>query len=162
MSLTSDLRFALRSLRKAPAFTAAAVLALALGVGANATVFTWLKAVLLEPLPGVADGARLVTLNQATREMGGYSTRYRHFLFYRRHATVFSAMAAYELAPVNLAQDGRPEVALAGLVSEGYFQTLGVRPALGRAFASGIPYCLNVKIRGVRSPFTDWRIAGVG
>jgi hypothetical protein len=35
-----------------------------------------------------------------------------------------------------------------------------VRPALGRAFASGIPYCLNVKIRGVRSPFTDWQIAG--
>jgi macrolide transport system ATP-binding/permease protein len=134
MSLVQDVRFGIRMLRKSPTFTMAAVLALGLGVGANTTVFTWLKAVLLAPLPGVTEGDRLVTLSSARGEAQGYSTRYGDYLYFREHSRVFAGLAAYELAPVNLAGDGKPEIALAGLVTADYFSTLGVRPALGRFF----------------------------
>ena len=134
MDLIQDLWFGARMLRKSPTFTLAAVLALALGVGANTTVFTWLKSVLLEPLPGVAEGHRLVTLSVGRGAGGGYSTRYRDYLYYRDHSRLFSGLTAYELTPVNLALGGRPEIALAGVVTADYFATLGVRPALGRWF----------------------------
>jgi predicted permease len=134
MSWIQDVRYGVRSLRQNPAFTVAAVLALGLGVGVNTTVFTWLKSVLLEPLPGVADGARLVTLSNSRGDSGGYSTPYRDYLFYRDHARGFAGMTAYELAPVDLAAGGRPEIALAGLVTADYFTVLGVHPALGRGF----------------------------
>jgi macrolide transport system ATP-binding/permease protein len=134
MGLIQDLQFGARMLRKSPTFTLAAVLALALGVGANTTVFTWLKSVLLEPLPGVTEGHRLVTLSVARGAGGGYSTRYRDYLYYRDHSRLFSGLTAYELTPVNLASGGRPEIALAGVVTTDYFATLGVRPALGRWF----------------------------
>ncbi|HVT18325.1 MAG TPA: hypothetical protein VHQ90_19380 [Thermoanaerobaculia bacterium] len=75
MSLVQDVRFGIRMLRKSPTFTMAAVLALGLGVGANTTVFTWLKAVLLAPLPGVAEGDRLVTLSSARGECRASSRR---------------------------------------------------------------------------------------
>jgi predicted permease len=134
MSLTQDVRFGARMLAKSPAFTAAAVLALALGVGANTTVFTWLKSVLLEPLPGVADGGRLVALANARGDSAGYSTSYRDYLYFRDHARVFSGLTAYELTTVDLAPGGRPETALAGVVTADYFTVLGVQPALGRGF----------------------------
>ncbi len=134
MGLIQDLQFGARMLRKSPTFTLAAVLALALGVGANTTVFTWLKSVLLEPLPGVAEGDRLVTLSSGRGDSNGYSTRYRDYLYYRDHSRLFSGLTAYELTQVNLARGGRPAIALAGLVTTDYFATLGVRPALGRWF----------------------------
>jgi len=134
MGLIQDLRFGARMLRKSPTFTLAAVLALALGVGANTTVFTWLKSVLLEPLPGVTEGDRLVTLSVARGAGGGFSTRYRDYLYLRDHSRLFSGLTAYELTQVNLASGGRPEIALAGIVTADYFTTLGVRPALGRWF----------------------------
>jgi len=134
MGLIQDLQFGARMLRKSPTFTLAAVLALALGVGANTTVFTWLKSVLLEPLPGVTEGRRLVTLSSARGAGGGYSTRYHDYLYYRDHSRLFSGMTAYELTQVNLARGGRPEIALAGIVTSDYFAVLGVRPALGRWF----------------------------
>src|SRR4030095_9792068 len=66
-TLLQDVRFGVRQLRKSPAFTAAAVLTLALGIGANATVFTWLKAVIFNPLPGV-DAGGLVSVRWRSPE----------------------------------------------------------------------------------------------
>jgi macrolide transport system ATP-binding/permease protein len=134
MSLIQDLQFGVRMLRKSPAFTAAAVLALGLGVGANTTVFTWLKSVLLEPLPGVADSGRLVTLSSSRGESNGYSTRYHDYLYYRDQSRLFAGLTAYELMPVNLARDGKPQIVLAGIVTSDYASTLGVRTELGRWF----------------------------
>jgi len=134
MGLIQDLQFGIRMLRKSPAFTAAAVLALGLGVGANTTVFTWLKSVLLEPLPGVTDGDRLVTLSRSKGEHGGYSTRYHEYLYFREQSRLFAGLTAYELMPVNLAHDGKPEIVLTGIVTANYAATLGLRAELGRWF----------------------------
>jgi len=152
MGLIQDLQVGARMLRKSPTFTLAAVLALALGVGANTTVFTWLKSVLLEPLPGVTEGDRLVTLSVARGAGGGFSTRSRDYLYLRDHSRLFSGLTAYELTQVNLASGGRPEIALAGIVTADYFATLGVRPALGRSFRR-----ISPRMTGSTAISRSWR-----
>jgi predicted permease len=135
-SLLQDLRFTLRMLRKAPGFTAIAVLSLALGIGANATIFSWVKAAVLDPLPGVPETQRLLTINNSRAGREGLSNSYPQYVYYRDHNNVFSGIAAYELLFVNISGAGEPEMLAGGIVSGNFFDTLHVRPALGRAFAA--------------------------
>jgi len=129
-----DLRYGLRVLLKTPVFTLAAVLLIAVGIGANTTVFTWFKAAFLQPVPGASEPTRLVTMNMAEGERGGYSNSYPEYLFLRDHNTVFSGLIAYNLIPLNLGAGREPEQVWAGIVTANYFDVLGVRPILGRGF----------------------------
>ena len=139
-SLWSDIRYALRVLRKSPGFTTVAVLTLALGIGANAAIFSIVDAVLLRALPyGNAD--RLVDLTEYKTggvDSGGVS--YPDYLVWKQQNTVFEEAAAY--FEVNASNDvvlGGPfstERARYSTVTNSFFSVLGVEPAMGHGFSA--------------------------
>jgi predicted permease len=137
-----DLRYGLRMLRKNPGFTAVAVLSLALGIGANTTIFTVVNALLLNALP-VHELPRLVELDTidtktlvtaARAEKLGMS--FPNFKDYRRDNQVFSDLAAFSPAQLTWSGGSEPRQIQAEIVSANYFEVLGIRPALGRFFLS--------------------------
>ena len=132
--LVQDGRYGLRQLLRNPGFTLAAVLTLALGIGANTAIFRIVNGLLLRPLP-VADAGRLVALFPTDRRSG--ETRalsYPEYLDYRDRSGVFAGLAAQQGIPIGLGGAGRAEVVWGEIVSENYFTVLGLAPALGRTF----------------------------
>ncbi len=133
--MRGDLGFALRGLRRSPGFAAAAVLCLALGIGANTAVWSVLDAVLLSPLPFAAP-ERLVLVwgRQPAEEMEEMPASGAEFLDYRDQARSLTGIAALINRYVNLTGDGAPERVAAARVSASLFPLLGVEAALGRTF----------------------------
>lgn len=129
-----DLQYSLRTLRKRPGFTLTVVITLALGIGANATIFTWIKAVLLEPLPGIAEPDRLVEIWGATHNNSALSSSYLDYLDFRDRNAVLSGLAAHQVQPLNLGRGGKPERIWGAVVSGNYFDVLGVKAVIGRTF----------------------------
>lgn len=133
-SLWRDLRYAARSLWKSPMFTAVAIASLALGIGVNTAVFNLVSAVLLRPLP-VPNPEQLVSMYTLDRKSPGFlSCSYPNYKDYRDHNRVFSGLLLFSSLPVNLTGKGEPEELPAQIVSGNYFDVLGVKPILGRAF----------------------------
>ncbi|HEU0078584.1 MAG TPA: ABC transporter permease, partial [Longimicrobiaceae bacterium] len=136
-TLLQDLRFALRTLAKSPGFTLAAALTLALGIGANTTLFSVVNAVLLRPPPHVAQPERLVSVYTSDYSGPAFgSSSYPDYLDFRAQTAVFEGVAAFMPRPVGVAVGERLERAGAEVVSEDYFRVLGVRPRLGRFFTA--------------------------
>src|SRR5215469_2012764 len=136
--MLGDLKYAMRQLRRAPGFTAAAILILALGIAALTTVFTWVKAVLYDPYPHVSEPRSLRFIDATVRESQGYSVSYEAFRFVRERATSLGNPAAFTLDIADLASPGAPPEALsAGTVSSNYFQLLGMKPQIGQFFDPG-------------------------
>jgi predicted permease len=126
-----DLRYALRSLHKSPAFTAAAVLSLAIGIGANTALFTLIDTLLWKLLP-IRDPEHLLVLGKQSGSSTGYGFTYQEYALFREQVPVLD-LAAYARVRLNASIDGNTEPALDGqLVTGAYFPLLGVRPALGR------------------------------
>jgi putative ABC transport system permease protein len=130
-----DIRYAFRMLRKSPGFTAIAVLTLALGIGANSAIFSFVYGVLLTPLP-YRDPSRLVVLNETTPRVGNVSVSYPNFLDWRVQSPSFSQMAYIEHMSFNLAGAGvsQPENISGDAVSPSFLSMMGVHPFLGRDF----------------------------
>jgi hypothetical protein len=135
---TQDVRYGLRMLRRNPGFTAVAVLSLALGIGANTTIFTVVNATLLNALP-VRDLSRLVQLDtvdsktlvtQAKAVKLGMS--FPNFQDYRRDNQVFTDLAATLATLLTWSGGAEPRQVQGALVSANYFDVLGLRPAQGR------------------------------
>ena len=132
--MLSDLRYALRGLRRAPGFAAAAVLTLALGIGANAAIFSVVNGVLLRPLP-YADPGQLVMLYGRYPEFGRTGTSLPDFRDWRdQTGRSFAQLAARHGTAMILTGRGEAERVAADRVTANFFTTLGVRPLLGRAF----------------------------
>jgi predicted permease len=130
-----DVRYALRTLRKSPAFTVAAVLSLAIGIGANTALFTLINSVMWKQLP-VSDPEHLFTIGRQTRTESGltYGFTYQQYEIFRDHGQVLD-LAAYAHRRLDASIDGRAEPTLdVQLVTGEYFPVLGLRPALGRLF----------------------------
>jgi putative ABC transport system permease protein len=123
--LMKDVRYALRGFRKAPLFTAVAVVTLTLGIGATTTMFSVLYGVLLRPLP-YRDAARLIVLNETTPKV--------NFLDWRTQTVTFSQMAAVGDVSFNLAGIDPPENISGAAVSSNLLSMMGVRPLIGRDF----------------------------
>ncbi len=130
-NLWQDLRAAIRRTIKSPGFTALAVLALALGIGANTAIFSLINGALLRALPGVQDSDRLVTLERTQSGKVQYNFGYPDYLDYRDHNNSFAGLAAHCGTPLSFANSATERLR-GDLVSGNYFSVLGVKPALGR------------------------------
>jgi hypothetical protein len=131
------IRLALRQLRRNPSFTLAALLSLALGIGANTAIFTLLDQVLLRPLP-VPHPEQLVLLNwqgpHYAVNISGDTLSYPAYRDFRDRNQVFSGVMCRFPVPLSLAYPGRTELVDGELVSGNYFDVLGIGAAMGRVF----------------------------
>jgi putative ABC transport system permease protein len=135
--LRRDVLYAIRSLAKSRAFTAAAVLTLAVGIGAATTICTVVDAVLLQPLP-VRDGDRLVRIVEHERPRNMAGVDYQEYLEWRSRATTLSGLAAVTFNPRFLMRTPAGLVRLTGAsVSANYFEVLGATALFGRTLMSG-------------------------
>ena len=131
--MLSDIRFAVRSLRKSPSFTVVALITLALGIGANAVVFSILDAVVLRPLP-VEEPNRLFFVEARYGNRSPFpSHSFPDYLDFRNSTTAID-VAAYRIAAMGLQSGTGAERAWGYLVTGNYFEMLGLRPAVGRFF----------------------------
>jgi len=130
-----DAAYALRTFGKRPGFFAVIVFSLAVGIGLNTTIFTWLKAVYLDPLPAVTDARDLVTFNASYPYGSGYSNSYADYEFIRDHSRLFSGLFAHEMLELAVSDGKSAQMAVGGIVSGNYFAVLGSKMQLGRSFA---------------------------
>ena len=147
-----DLKYGIRMLVNKPGFTAAAVLVLALGIGANSAVFSLVNAFLLKPL-AVREPEQLSGLySRDVKHPDVYRAfSYPNYLDIRENHAVFSSLMAHTLAMVGITEGETTRRAFAGIVSSNYFSTLGVSPLLGRTFtpeeekpgAAGLPVIVS-------------------
>ena len=134
-SLIQDLRYAVRMLAKQRGFTAVGVLTLALGIGANAAIFSVLDGVLLRPLP-YPDIERILTMNERTTSGQMMSVSWQNFQDWRAQNQVFEALGVYRGAVVNLTGGDQPERLNGSLASSEVFTAMGLAPLAGRAFSA--------------------------
>ena len=135
-SVVADARQALRMLRKSPTFTAIAVAALALGIGANTGIFSVIDKVMLQPLP-YPEPDRIMEIGRKFAQGIGYSSSIPKYMVWRQNG-VFSSFAIYDFAGpgLNITDGDRPQQVKGVHVSAEYFKVFGVRPAIGRTFTA--------------------------
>jgi hypothetical protein len=131
--MIKDIRYGLRMLMKNPGVSTIAVLTLALGIGANTAIFSVVSAVLLNPLP-YKEPDRLVSLWENVPTHGKWRAAPANFLDWKKQNTVFEDVVAFGGSTATLTGDGDPEQISGTAVTPGYFEVVGVQPALGRAF----------------------------
>ncbi|HUX33135.1 MAG TPA: ABC transporter permease [Gemmatimonadaceae bacterium] len=136
-SFLMDARYALRQLRRAPALTAVIVLTLAVGIAATTTVFSWTRAILLDPLPGAGNPGRVLALESTTASGTSVPTSWLDYRDYRRYLKSFDGLAAAYPTSLALGDAAHSERRWGELVSGNFFDVLEVHPALGRFFPAG-------------------------
>src|SRR5947207_10638985 len=129
-----DLRYAARMLLKSPGFTVVAVLTLALGIGANTAIFSFIDAALLKPLP-YGEPERIVMVWEKPPNGGRNGISTLNYLDWKNQNTVFEAMAASTGKSMTMSGGGEPVMLRGNIVSAPFFQVFGVQAALGRTFA---------------------------
>ena len=130
-----DLRYGFRQLGRSPGFSTLAILCLALGIGANAAVFSWVEGILFRPYPAVAHQERLFALAGTARgETGATELSWPDFLDLRRGCTLCEDSFVSKITGSTLSIGERAETARGSIVSANYFDAIGVHPILGRGF----------------------------
>jgi putative ABC transport system permease protein len=131
-TLWQDIRYALRSFRKAPGFTLTALLTVALGVGANTAIFSVVNGILLRPLP-LGEPERIALVGHDYKQINVSGAGFR---FYRDQSRVFDKSAAFTGWDANLAAGGEPVRLVGQRATADYFAALGIAPILGRGFSA--------------------------
>jgi predicted permease len=134
-----DMRFGVRLLRRNPGFSLLALFCLTIGIGANATVFSWIEGILLRPYPLVAHQERMMALTSTERGVAGAvgnasGTSWPDFQDFRRECSLFDAFIVSRITGTTLSIGDRAERATGSIVSANYFDALGVPPIMGRGF----------------------------
>ena len=133
-SFWQDVRYSLRMIAKAPGYAAIAILTLALGIGANSTIFSWINSTLLNPIPGLASPNEVVAMALGRGTDNAFPLTYPDFEAMRDGQQSFDGLTASNIAPMSLTGKGKPERVWGAVASANYFDLLGVRPILGRGF----------------------------
>src|SRR5579864_3524387 len=128
-----DVRFGIRLLRRTPGFSILAILCLTLGIAATTSVFSWIEGILLRPFPLVAHQDRMVAITGTDRN-GRTDVSWPDFQDLGKRCTLEDAFIAEHIGGATLSIGDRAERATGSVVSANYFQVLGIRPILGRAF----------------------------
>ncbi|MBS1856375.1 MAG: ABC transporter permease [Acidobacteria bacterium] len=129
-----DLRYAMRGIGRNRAFAAVAILTIGVGIGANTTVYSWMHALLLNPLPGAGDADRVVAVENTAANGDPLTTSFLDYRDYRDHLRSFEAIAAIQPATLAVGDENTQPV-WGELVSGNYFDMMRVRPEIGRFFA---------------------------
>jgi predicted permease len=132
-SIAQDVRYAARSLRRSPGFTAVVVVTLALGIGGTTAVFSVLDATLLNPVP-LPDPDRLVLVYSTNANGDRNSISYLNYLDWRARARSFDQLAAFRGVSLTLTGEGLPERLVGTMASANFFEALGIQPLFGRTF----------------------------
>jgi predicted permease len=131
-----DVRLAFRMLRQSPGLAAACIVTLALGIGANTTIYSYADAVLFRPL-AVPDADRIVHVVERRQSPGNFPMSFGEYPNYRDHASSFEAVAAhYSASPLHVLIDGTPEALTGAVTTASYFEVVQLRPAIGRFFGA--------------------------
>jgi len=129
-----DVRYSLRMVVKAPGYATIAILTLALGIGANTTIFSWINSTLLNPIPGLASPSEVVSLSLGRGADNPFPFTYPDFEAMRDGQQSFAGLTGCNPIPMSLTGKGKPERVWGTMASSNYFDVLGVRPILGRGF----------------------------
>lgn len=132
--LLQDLRYGARTMARGKGFAMVAILTLAIGIGATATAFTWIDAVLLRPLSGVKEPNRLVTMESVTANGDWVPNSYLDFIDFREHLKLFDGIAVSRPSAFSIGKEDHAERVWGELVSGNFFTVLGVKAELGRTF----------------------------
>jgi macrolide transport system ATP-binding/permease protein len=135
-TLLQDIRFSIRQLTKYPGFTCTVALMLALGMGASVAIYSFVDAALIKPLP-YQDPQRLVSVSERAKVFPRSPMSYQDYLDWKKLNKVFSSMDAYTGNGYMLRTPSGAEMVIGARVSDGFFNTLGVTPMLGRGFRKG-------------------------
>ena len=133
LALIQDLRYGLRTLARNPGFTAVAVIALALGIGANTAIFSVINGVLLRPLPYREPG-RLMRIHETSPGFATMAVAYPNFVDWKDRSRSFEGLAAINWEDYDVTGSGQPEHLSGKMVSADFFRVLGISPVLGRDF----------------------------
>lgn len=137
-TIPQDLRFGLRVLLRSPGFSTLAILCLTLGIGANAAVFSWIEGILYRPYPSVARQERLFAITGTARgETEPTAISWPDILDLRKNCTLVDSVLVTKIMGTTLSIGDHAERAIGSIVSSNYFDSLGVRPILGRGFEPG-------------------------
>ena len=134
-TFAQDVRYALRVLIKAPGYAGITILTLALGIGANTTIFSWINGSLLNPVPGIANQGEVVALSLSPDATSPFPFTYPDFEALRNGQQSFVGLTSVNVAPMSLTGTGKPKRVWGMITSANYFDVLGVRPIRGRTFS---------------------------
>jgi putative ABC transport system permease protein len=134
--ILNDLRQSLRALHKAPGFALIAVGIMAIGIGSSTTIFSWVRAVLLNPLPGAANPQRVVALESIGPDGESYPSSYLDFRDLRQNCKLIASMSVTKPMALPVGDRNGVERVWGEVVSGNFFDLLGIRPEIGRFFSS--------------------------
>ena len=135
-SFLMDVRYSLRQLLRARTVSAIIIITLAIGIAATATVFSWTRSVLLDPLPGAGDPGRVMALETTSASGSWTPTSWLDYIDFRKYLKSFDGLAAAYPTSLAISDDAHTERRWGELVSANFFDVLRVRPALGGFFPS--------------------------
>ena len=131
-NLLGDLRNAARSIARMPGLATVIIVSLAIGIGVNTTIFSWIQMILFEPMPAVGGAANFLLVEPRT-ETGGYpGASWLEYRDLQTHVPALRDVVAFQMVPFNLGERGQTERTHGQLVSGNYFSALGLRPVVGR------------------------------
>src|SRR6266403_1417024 len=131
-NLLGDLRSAGRSISRMPGLAAVIIVSLAIGIGVNTTIFSWIQMILFQPMPAVTGAANFLLVEPRT-ETGGYSgASWLEYRDLQRQVPALRDVVASQMVPFNVGVPGPPERTHGQLVSGNFFSALGLKPAIGR------------------------------